>query len=76
MRRNKPVVETWVGGRWKTYSVPHANWDECVCVCVYMSVCVYMFVCVCISLCVCECGKMTLATLRKAIPMWVYRTDF
>ena len=47
-----------------------------VCVCVYMSVCVYMFVCVYISLCVCECGKMSLATLRKAIPMWVYRTDF
>ena len=39
MRRNKPVVETWIGGRWKMYSVPHANWDECVCV----------YVCVCVS---------------------------
>ena len=42
MRRNKPVVETWVGGRWRTYSVSHADWDERVCV--YTSVCVYMSV--------------------------------
>ena len=51
MRRNKPVVETWVGGRWRTYSVSHADWDERVCV--YTSICVYMSVCLCISVCVC-----------------------
>ena len=51
MRRNKPVVETWVGGRWRTYSVSNADWDERVCV--YTSICVYMSVCLCISVCVC-----------------------
>ena len=49
MKGIKPVVETWVGGRWRMHSVSHVDWDERVCV--YMFLCVYVFVyiCVCVS---------------------------
>ena len=45
------------------------------CVYIRLFVCICLCVCVYLCVCVCECIKMSLATLRKAIPTWVYRRD-